>query len=193
MNIQQVVEELQSLPASGTRVPGFRHKVLVDIDRVRALGDELQSSVPAYVQEGQEIVKQKDSIINQAYLEAQRIKSAGEQEAAAIVAQAQSERELKIAESEIISVAEARGQEIKEEATVEAHEIIQDARQQAYQILNDAETAANDRRDGADHYAREVLFNLEERMSETLAQVRRGIDALRLEEKLIQSEEPVHA
>ena len=183
MNIQQVVEELQSLPASGTRVPGFRHKVLVDIDRVKALGDELQSSVPAYVQEGQEIIKQKDSIINQAYLEAQRIKSGAEQEAAATVALADKERELKIAESEIVAAGEARAQGIKEEATVEAHEIIQDARQQAYQIVSEADSTASDRREGADHYAREVLFNLEERMSETLGQVRRGIDALRLEEK----------
>ena len=37
------------------------------------------------------------------------------------------------------------------------------------------------RREGADHYAREVLFNLEEQLAEILGQVRKGIDALKLD------------
>ena len=60
-------------------------------------------------------------------------------------------------------------------------QILQDAQRKAYRILDDAEGASVTRRDGADHYAREVLFNLEEQLADILGQVRRGIDALKLE------------
>ena len=35
-----------------------------------------------------------------------------------------------------------------------------------------------DRREGADIYAREVLFNLEQRVADVLGQVRKGLDVL---------------
>ena len=63
----------------------------------------------------------------------------------------------------------------------EAQQILQDAQRKAYRIINESEGASISRRDGADHYAREVLFNLEEQMADVLGQVRRGIDALKLE------------
>jgi len=44
--------------------------------------------------------------------------------------------------------------------------------------LNEAETSAESRRKGADNYAREILFTLEERIADTLGQVRGGIDLL---------------
>ena len=42
----------------------------------------------------------------------------------------------------------------------------------------DAEADAANRRDGADHYASEVLFNLEEHVSGVLGKVRAGLDLL---------------
>ena len=44
------------------------------------------------------------------------------------------------------------------------------------------ETKATDQKKGADRYAMEVLSSLEETLSESLGQIRRGIDNLRLEE-----------
>ena len=40
MNSLNITEELQSLVETGTRVPGLRSKILVDIDRLNALGEE---------------------------------------------------------------------------------------------------------------------------------------------------------
>ena len=40
---------------------------------------------------------------------------------------------------------------------------------------------ADIRREGADQYAKETLFDLEERLASQLGQVRRGIDTLGLE------------
>ena len=70
---------------------------------------------------------------------------------------------------------------LQEQAGYESQQILQDAQRKAYRIVSEAENVALARRDGADSYAREVLFNLEEQLADILGQVRRGIDALNLE------------
>ena len=181
MDSRQIVEELQALVETGTRVPGFRRKVLIDIDRMDALGEELKVSIPAYIQEAEEILKQKESILNQAALEAQRIKTSAEQEAQQVTSAADETHETKVGESEVVKASEERADGIKDEAMTEAQQIVQDAQRRAYRIVDEAEAAAGTRREGADQYAREILFSLEERLAEVLGQVRRGIDALNLD------------
>lgn len=181
MEIGHIADEIKLLASTGTRVPGFRRKVMVDIDRMITLGDELRRSVPADIQEASEVIKMKESIINQSYLEAKRIRGVAEEEAGALTSAAQEEHASKVDDSEILKAAESKGQEIREEAASEAQQILQDAQRKAYRMINEAEGASTSRRDGADQYAREVLFNLEEQMAEVLGQVRRGIDALKLE------------
>ena len=181
MDSRQIVEGLQTLVETGTRVPGFRRKVLIDIDRLDALGEELKVSIPACIQEAEEILKQKESILNQAALEAQRIKTSAEQEAHAVTSAADETHETKVGESEVVKASEERADGIKDEAMTEAQQIVQDAQRRAYRIVDEAEAAAGTRREGADQYAREILFSLEERLAEVLGQVRRGIDALNLD------------
>ena len=181
MEIVQIVEELQSLSSNGTRVPGFRRKVLVDIDRLMGLAEKLHSSVPASVMEAQEILNQRESIINQARLEAQRVKGAASEEASATTTKADREHASRVDESEIVKGAEAKAQEIRDEAMAEGQQIVQDAQKKVYRMMNEAEALANSRRDSADQYSREVLFNLEERLAGLLGQVRKGIDILSLE------------
>ncbi len=155
--------------------------MLVDIDRLNQLGAELRNAVPAGMQEASEVVKQKESIVKQAYLEAQRIKEAATVESAAVTAAAHLEHESKVEESDIVRSAMRRAQQIHEQAMAEAAQISQDSQKRGYQIREEAEAAASMRREGADQYAREVLFHLEEQFSDVLGQVRRGIDALGVE------------
>ena len=141
----------------------------------------MRSSIPASVQEAGEILKQKESIINQAQLEARRVKEAAEQECQAIVASAREEQRARVDETEIVKAAETKAGETNQQALQEAQQVVQDAQRRAYRMVDEAEAAAAARREGADQYARESLFNLEERLSEQVGQVRRGIDALGLE------------
>ncbi len=181
MDLTHIVDELQSLVSSGSKVPGFKKKVMVDIERIESIANELRSSLPAHMQEANEVLRQKESMINQAYLEAQRVKGAAEQEANAITSAARREHESKVGDSEITSSADANANETKDEAAIEAQQIVQDAQRRAHRIVDEAESLSSGRRDGADHYSREVLFNLEERLAEVLGQVRRGLDSLVLE------------
>ena len=52
------------------------------------------------------------------------------------------------------------------------------AQQDSSKLLDESEKIARDRRDGADNYAKEVLYALEERISTILSQVRSGLDLL---------------
>ena len=151
---------------------------MVDIERLQELGSELATSVPADIQEAREVLKQKESIVNQAYLEAQRIKESAGKDAAAVTQAAQEEHESKVSEAEVLKAAEHQARETNDGAMQDAQRTTQDAQRTAHRIMDEAEAAAISRGEGADQYAREVLFNLEERLSELLGQVRRGIDAL---------------
>ena len=182
MDTSQMIAELQSLVDTGTRVPGFRRKVMVDIDRLMSLAADLSTSLPANIQEADEVLRLKETYINQASLEAQRIKGSAEQDAAALISAAQREHEAKVDETEIVKAAEVKAEEIKDSAMMEAQQIVHEAQRRAHRIISETESVANGRRDGANQYAREVLSSLEEQLAESLGQVRRGIDALRLEE-----------
>ena len=162
-------------------MPGLRGRAMVDLDRLAKLGEELETSIPTDIQEAEEILKQKDSIINQAQLEARRVKEAAEQEGKNLKMHAQQEHEAKVDETEVVRAAQAKAEEVNQQALQDAQQIVQDAQRRAYRIMDEAEAAATTRREGADQYTRETLFNLEERLSEQLGQVRRGIDTLGLE------------
>ena len=181
MDFEQAYGELQRLYSSANRVPGLRRKVMVDADQFARVVNELRTAMPADIQEAQEIIRQKDSILNQAYLESQRLKTQIEEEVSAQKQASMREHESLVDESAILKEAETRGEGIREEAQGEAEEIVQDAQRRAYRIVTEAEDIASSRREGANQYASEVLFSLEEQLSEILGQIRRGIDTLRPE------------
>ena len=181
MDFEQAYSELQRLYSTSNRVPGFRRKVMVEADQFARVISQLRTAMPADVQEAQEILRQKDSILNQAYLEAQRVKSTVEEEVAAQKQAAREEHQTAVSDSTVLAAAEERADEIREQAVGEAEDMIQDAQRRAYRIVSEAEDIAASRREGADQYASEVLFSLEEQMSEILGQIRRGIDTMRPE------------
>ena len=180
MEIREIVEELEGIAAGGTKMPGMK-RVMVDASRLVEVVAELRESMPTQIQEANEIVRQKDSIINQTHLEARRIKETASNESERIKAAAHEEHDSRVGETEIVKAAEAKADEINQQALQDAQQIVQDAQRKAYMITDEAETASEDRREGASQYARETLFDLEERLSELVGQVRRGIDALGLE------------
>ena len=181
MDFDQAIQELQQLYSSSSRVPGFRRKVMVDADEFAAVLNNIRTVMPADVQEARQILLQKDSILNQAYLESQRVKTSAEETVTAELEAAQQEHRTKVGESEVTKTATNQAQETMDQAMTEAEDIVQDAQRRAYRIISESEDVAASRREGADQYAREVLFSLEEQLSEILGQIRRGIDTLRPE------------
>ena len=178
MDTKQILSELESLRNSGTKVPGFRGKVMIESDKLAQLALAIESGMPADIEEAQAIIMQRDSIISQANLEAKRVKEEAENAADTLRSPATETHDLKGADSEIMKEASSRGDVITNSAATEAQSIIQDAQRKAYAIINEAENSASFQREGADRYSREVLSGLEEKLADVLGQVRRGIDTL---------------
>ena len=158
MQAPQIADQLRAMAASGTRVPGFRGKVMVDIESLNRLSEQLGNvDMSDDVREASEVIRMKESILNQAYLEAKRIRTGAEDEAGKLTNQAESEYRSKVGESSVLKRAEELSQEMQEQAGYESQQILQDAQRKAYRIVSEAENVALARRDGADSYAREVL------------------------------------
>ena len=182
MNMDEILSTIESLKKSGSKLPGFRGKIMVDADKLTEVYDQIKSGLPSNFEEAQTIIMQRDRIINQAQLEAERIRDQAENTAKDMDVAAKAAYEEKISEASITREAENRGDDLTSNAADEAQSIIQDAQRKAYAIVNEMETKATDQKKGADRYAMEVLSSLEETLSESLGQIRRGIDNLRLEE-----------
>jgi cell division septum initiation protein DivIVA len=84
----------------------------------------------------------------------------------------------------MIRAAQEKAQAIVTEATskhqelVDEHEIVERARRTAEVILREAEERARKVREGADHYAGQLLGELEARLSGALGSIRKGREAL---------------
>ena len=186
--MKNILDELASSTQGASKVPGIGNKAMVDIKKLQSIHDALMQSMPEEILEASEIIKQKESIINQAYLEAKRTKEIAQQESASISEKARADYEEKVGDNEVTRGAHLKSEEIISEANTKAADIVQQSQGEADQIIDRAQVEATQRKDGADQYSKEVLFNIEERLSQVLGQVRRGIDALGDEN---QPEEPV--
>ena len=178
MNSGDLVNEILDIAQNSSKMPGFGKRVLVEVDRLEALASRLSQSMTSDNLEAIEVLKQKDSILNLAQLEAGRLREAADQESREMSASAQLERDKKFGDSTIVKDAEDRAVEIREKAAEEAQLILQDAQRKAFRLVEQAESDSEARRSGADRYALEVLHSLEERMSDWIAQVRTGLDAI---------------
>jgi len=159
-------------------MPGLRKKLMVDGDRFIKAVQGLRDALPSDIMEAREMIKQKDSLLSGVQMEARRIRESAEEEAHDIKAVAHKERASQVDSTEVVRAAQAKADEIKQQALMEAKQITQEAQKQAYRMLDEAEATAAIRRQGADQYARETLFDLEERIAGLLSQIRRGIDSL---------------
>ena len=181
------IAKLEEMLHSG-RVPGTA-RTLVNLEKIGEVLEELKRELPSQVNDAQTVLRQKEAILKQAELEARRIRAYADEEATTIrqlaeeqsksqIATAQDEAETMLTDSEIVQAAQVRAKEIEQEAQEKASKIVSEAQGKLNQILAGAEKDAGERRKGADNYAREVLFMLEEKIADTLGQVRSGIDLL---------------
>ncbi len=187
MTLMAQLEKLETMMVKG-RVPGTA-RTLVNQQKISALINEMKKNLPDEITEAESIVRQKDAIIKQAEIEARRIRAYADEEATTIrqlaeeqsntlLTTSQEEAKKMIQDTEISRKANENAIEIESVANSRAGKVVDDAESRVNTILHDAGISAEERRNGADNYAREVLFTLEERIADTLGQVRGGIDLL---------------
>ena len=146
--METLSETMKAVPVSGN--------ILIDRKKAMELVDQMRLAIPQEVRSAEEVLSQKDQIINQAQADARRTKSKAEEDY----------RE-RLDQSELVAVAEHR-----------AEETIKDAEQRAGQMLMRSEDEARNKRTDADAYALRSLRNLEKELSALTGSVRKGIDVL---------------
>ena len=155
MKMSNLMERLEELVSSGKGVPATG-KVLIDREKLAELMGQINASLPADLQEAQDFLQMRENLINQALLEARRIRSSSEEEA-----------RTRVSESEII-----------EEAKKLSEEIVGEAQRRAQRILDETAVQVKNSRAEADQYAQVTLRQLEEDLNRLLTTVRRGIDSI---------------
>lgn len=137
---------------SNSKVMPITGKLMVDKDRLTELVDQLRLGVPQEVKAAEEVLSQKEQIMNLAMADARRAKAKAEDEFSQQLTQSEQQRR--------------------------AEEILEEAQDRASRILQLAEAEAQNRRTEADAYALRTLRSLEREINGISGSVRKGIDML---------------
>lgn len=156
LEIVEIIGRLEALTGSATRLP-LTKRAVINPKEVLELVAQLRNALPSDINEALQVIRYRDTIINQAQTESTRTRNKAEEESM-----------VKVSESQIVK-----------DAQVKAKQIIAEANEQKKQVIRGAEKEAQDKLSGADNYALEVLTRLEEEMDTLLQTTRRGIKSLR--------------
>ena len=160
MEISSLIEKLEEVISSGTGVPATG-RVLIEREKLTELVKQIRIAIPADIQEAHDLLQMRENVINQALLDAKRIRSTAEEEARARVAES----------------------EITKDARKQSEEIIEQAQRKAQRILDETDTQANARRAGASQYAQAPLQKLEQELAQVIDTIRNGIEVMDAEKE----------
>ena len=130
--------------------------ILVDRKKVMELVDQLRLTIPEEIRSAEDVLSQKDQILNTAQNDARRTKSMAEDEL----------RE-RLNSNELVTHAEAR-----------AAETVRDAEERITRMLQQSEAEALSRKTEADAYALRSLRAMEVELGKLTGSVRKGIEVL---------------
>ena len=160
MELSSVIDKLEEAISSGTGVPATG-RVLIEREKLTELVRQIRIAVPADIQEARDLLQMRENVINQALLEAGRIRSAAEEEARARVAES----------------------EITKDARKQSEKTIEEAQRKAQRILDETDSQANARKAGADQYAQATLQKLEQELTQVVNTIRNGIQVMDAEKE----------
>ncbi len=151
MQFLEMIDALEDMAEDARRVPGTG-RIMIDRDELARLIDRMRATAPAELREADEIRARGDSIVNEAYVFAKKMKAKTEEDHRQAVQQ-----------SAIVGEAEQMAEQIRQEAEREAERMKQRIETDAARLIKDS-----------DVYAAQSL----ERLSSHLAQVTEKIEGL---------------
>ncbi len=150
-----LLNELEETIGEATRVPTIR-RGLLDQDKLLAIVDRLRVAVPQDIREADQVLEKREAIINQALIEARKIRQMAGEEASKLVQEGQ----------------------IVHEAEGEASSLVARAEKEAGELIDAATKEARRRLAESDQYALQALRQLDQDLEGITTSVRRGIEWL---------------
>jgi adenylosuccinate synthase len=166
VDILHLIDRLEELVAEARRMP-IGQGVVVDRRRLLELVDQMRSAVPWEVKEAEQIVAEKEAIIEEARREGE-----------GIIHRAEMEAQERLDETAVYQAAEREAQALVARAEDRAQALLDDAQAQVQARLRQAEQAATNQMDEADRYALEMLRRLDQQLMAFANTVEAGIGAL---------------
>ena len=154
MQFLEMIDALEDMAEDGRRVPGTG-RIMLDRDELARLIDRMRATAPAELREADEIRERGESIVNEAYVFAKKMKAKTEED-----------HRTAIQQSAIVGEAEEVAEEIRKNAEREADRTKQRIEGDAARLIKDS-----------DVYAAQAL----ERLSNHLDQVTQNIQDLHKE------------
>jgi F0F1-type ATP synthase membrane subunit b/b' len=148
MNVMVLIELLDELMQEASSLP-LTSKKLVDVDKCMDIIRDLRINLPEDIKDAEQIVADKDQVINDAQMEAQHIVSEAERRFRSI-----------LDEHEITRKAHERADEIIASANAEAQEIITSASAEAQEVRMGAIGYANEVMDKLENTSRRILSDI---------------------------------
>ena len=180
-----IIEKLNNLKEYLSTSKTMLGKSVLDVEKIKEIISDIESSLPLELEQSRVIISQKESILTDASDEAEKLTAETSEHCENLITDAQSRAEHMVSESEITATAENRAQELLSQAENTKLETLDSVEKNKNEILSNAssmqeesENYSSQRRRDADKYAKEVLFSLEEKLSLSLAQIRKGIETM---------------
>ena len=155
MDIVNVIDRLDALVNTSGKMPATRNRI-VDGEKIMELVEQLRLAIPQDVRAAQEVIERKDAILNQAQVDARRIRGEAEEEFRA-----------RLDQNELLVTARRQAQDLVDEA-----------KGRASKATDQAGVESRNSRAEADAYCVQALRNLEREMTSVLSAVRNGLDSL---------------
>ena len=114
MNMDDLMEQLDEVLDSGFKMPGKR--VVIDVEKVRAIIDDMRMTMPTEVKQAKGIVADRADIINNAKREADNIIRVAEERAKAMVAQEEITKLAQAKAGEVLAAAQKKSREMRKAA-----------------------------------------------------------------------------
>ena len=110
MNMDDLIEQLDEVLDGGMKLPGKR--VIVDIEKVRAIVDDMRMTMPTEIKQAKGIVADRADILNNAKREADGIIRAAEERQKAMIAEEEITKLAQAKAGEILAAAQKKGRDM---------------------------------------------------------------------------------
>jgi cell division septum initiation protein DivIVA len=127
MDVMQLIDRLEQLVTSGTRLP-LSSRTMIDEQAFLDIIDQLRVTVPEELKQARRVTQERERVMQQAHAEAEKIISAA-QERATVMMQ----------ENELMRQAEAEARRVVTEAEDEAERVRRGADEYAFDVLSGLE------------------------------------------------------
>lgn len=135
MNMDDLMEQLDEVLDGGLKLPGKR--VIVDVEKVRAIIDDMRMTMPTEVKQAKGIVADRADIINNAKREADSIIRVAEERAKALVAQEEITKLAQAKAGEVLAAAQKKSREMRKAAQDFVDDLMQRSDEQLTANLNE--------------------------------------------------------